>query len=894
VKFSEIANRLTGMSTPLGGVSWRSSDLEVSAARRVIAFLEDRRVLYAPNELEVPSHRVHSVLEIRHVISSELGKLDTKSEFAATTRILRHTKVKKYRAFVMLATLLISSACGGGSGRTSASSQAGPAASITATSGTPQSAIVNTPFVAPLVATIRDANGNPVGGVQVAFVPPGSGASGTFGTQASIITTNASGVATSGILTANGTAGSYAVSATVDGTTISTSFNLTNTAAPPGSITATGGSSQTALVSTAFPLLFTVQVVNIQGTPASGVTVTFNAPAAGASGTFVNGIDTATTDSSGIATSARFIANGTAGSYSVTAAVAGVQTPATFDLTNLPSASVAGNYVFLLSGLESATYGTNSYALAGAVTLDANGNIVNGEQDYKDDWHAASPQPSGDKIIGGSLNVNGTTGLGTLTLVTENAVLGTAGTETIGVQFVNAKHALAIQFDGSATSSGTMDWQTLPGTLDGSYSFTLLGTDTNDFSTAEGGVFSLTGSSLTNGLYDYSNLGVGGTGVGSVAPVVSLGNAFSGTVSSPDSFGRGTITVTSADLPSTVNYYVVTPEVLRLVVVGPSFSSGAGSAYSQGASAGTFSDASLGTSVFGLVSNANGEAYLYAATGMLNTVPNSGSFSGVGDLDEEGAVISGGTISGTYKIAANGYGTMNISGVDLGDVTTVGLYLIDPQVNLLDPNDTASDLGGALIADIDPLVNGAGFLLPQTDTATSSFAGHYAFGVHEYSALGQAGWELDLLGEGPVTSGILNGKGILSDPSLFFGGPATTYSGVNFTATTVPDSNHAGRYTLSGNGFVVGLGATPDSKYKTVAVYQASGEHLLIMDEDLFTLFLGIFEQQTSLSGIPGSSHLSAMAVPTRSSEQNNLQPRQDRSAVWHHRGYRTPNPSAP
>ena len=75
MKFSEIANRLTGISTPLGGVSWQSSDLEVSAARRVIAFLEDRRVLYAPDELEVPDHCVHSVLEIRHFLSGELGKL---------------------------------------------------------------------------------------------------------------------------------------------------------------------------------------------------------------------------------------------------------------------------------------------------------------------------------------------------------------------------------------------------------------------------------------------------------------------------------------------------------------------------------------------------------------------------------------------------------------------------------------------------------------------------------------------------------------------------------------------------------------------------------------------------------------------------------------------------
>jgi hypothetical protein len=64
-KFSEIANRLTGISTPLVGVPWQPTDLEVSAARLVITYLEDRRVLYAPDELEVPSHCVQAVLEIR-------------------------------------------------------------------------------------------------------------------------------------------------------------------------------------------------------------------------------------------------------------------------------------------------------------------------------------------------------------------------------------------------------------------------------------------------------------------------------------------------------------------------------------------------------------------------------------------------------------------------------------------------------------------------------------------------------------------------------------------------------------------------------------------------------------------------------------------------------------
>ncbi|MDR3751513.1 MAG: hypothetical protein P4K94_08515 [Terracidiphilus sp.] len=90
MKFSEIANRLTGISTPLGGASWQPAEMEVATARRVIAFLEDRRVLFEPSEMEVPSHCVHSVIEIRHRLSDELGKLDGNgSELAASLRAMR-------------------------------------------------------------------------------------------------------------------------------------------------------------------------------------------------------------------------------------------------------------------------------------------------------------------------------------------------------------------------------------------------------------------------------------------------------------------------------------------------------------------------------------------------------------------------------------------------------------------------------------------------------------------------------------------------------------------------------------------------------------------------------------------------------------------------------------
>jgi hypothetical protein len=89
MKFSEIANRLTGISTPIFGVSWQPSELELAAARRIVSFLEDRRVLYSPNELEVPAHCVDSILQIRLFLTSEIGKLDSKSEFTASLRAMR-------------------------------------------------------------------------------------------------------------------------------------------------------------------------------------------------------------------------------------------------------------------------------------------------------------------------------------------------------------------------------------------------------------------------------------------------------------------------------------------------------------------------------------------------------------------------------------------------------------------------------------------------------------------------------------------------------------------------------------------------------------------------------------------------------------------------------------
>jgi len=209
--------------------------------------------------------------------------------------------------------------------------------SIMATAGTPQSAVINQPFATQLQATVKDASNSPMSGVTVTFTAPASGASGTFAGGMNTATTNASGVATAAVFTANSTAGGpYTVTATAPGVANQASFSLTNLVGAPASITATAGTPQSAVINQPFATQLQATVKDASNNLVSGVTVTFTAPTSGASGTFAGGMNTATTNAQGIATAPVFTANSTVGGpYTVTATVTGVTTPANFSLTNL-------------------------------------------------------------------------------------------------------------------------------------------------------------------------------------------------------------------------------------------------------------------------------------------------------------------------------------------------------------------------------------------------------------------------------------------------------------------------------------------------------------------------------------------------------------------------------
>ena len=113
------------------------------------------------------------------------------------------------------------------------------------------------------------------------------------------------------------------------------------------------------------------------------------------------------------------------------------------------------------------------------------------------------------------------------------------------------------------------------------------------------------------------------------------------------------------------------------------------------------------------------------------------------------------TISGSYAIAANGYGNITVAGFGGGNVHNMQLYATDPTLNLNDPNNTQTDVGGALLLDVDAaLAGGLGVAVAQTDTTSTDFSGNYAAGWQNFNDfIACTDCEFDMVANGTMTSG---------------------------------------------------------------------------------------------------------------------------------------------
>ena len=496
-----------------------------------------------------------------------------------------------------------------------------------------------------------------------------------------------------------------------------------------------------------------------------------------------------------------------------------------------------GQYAFVLGA------GNGSFGMVGSVAFDGNGNIVAGEADGSaNGFYTTIPSitgtysldPTGHGYI--SMSLSGTSCCGTLQ-------------QTHGITATSSSHVVIAeddQFNGLTIGAvGSMDLQSAgpafsASQLSGGYSFTLSGySGANGANASWGGIFNADGvGSLHGGVFD-ENFG-GGAGYGSVP--------FTGTFTPPDTYGRGTLTFSATtDTPSSSTqyaYYLVTPEVLRITSITNTGNAGnTGSAFGQGSVA-TTNSALTGNFIFsdfGFTSDANG-GESGAAAGQFTTDGNGNITAGIMDLNAFGNPSTIALAGSTYSISGSARGTViGPSG------QTYNVYLTDPTLNLLDPNNP-SGAGGALLLETDA-ADTIGVMIPQTDT-TGTLTGGNAIMLSDQNNLGGCcNYDGGYTGQFAVSA---SNAGTFSGEGDFQGmGPnnATPIVGP-LSGTFSADGANPGRFTGSittSPAFPLAPVGNTTPGTENISYYLANGSQGFVIETDTIAPVFGLIEAQTTI-----------------------------------------------
>jgi adhesin/invasin len=249
------------------------------------------------------------------------------------------------------------------------------AANITVFDGNGQTAAVGTAYGAPLRANVQDAFGNPVPNASVTFNVPASGASVTFAGPTTV-TTNATGIAAAPTATANGTTGTFQVTATTSGAPLPATFNLTNVVGTANKLAFVQQPTDTVAGQAITPAV-TVQLQDSFANPVAmaGVAVAIQASPLVTRSRTLHGTASVMTDATGLATFAN-ISIDQAGAYTLTVEAAGI-TSATSHPFNV-TAGAASTIQATGGTPQSATTLTAFPQALQATVKDASGNPISG------------------------------------------------------------------------------------------------------------------------------------------------------------------------------------------------------------------------------------------------------------------------------------------------------------------------------------------------------------------------------------------------------------------------------------------------------------------------------------------------------------------------------------
>lgn len=222
---------------------------------------------------------------------------------------------------------------------------------------------------------------------------------------------------------------------------------------------------------------------------------------------------------------------------------------------------LSGSYVFLLRGYDS--FSGQPMAMAGAVTADGKGDITSGELDFNNDGgvtHIPSPA-TGTYVIDDSFNgiTRGTIEITSFTFPNSN----------IDLKFrfaisADQKRGHIIEFDGSGyLNSGMIQLQDSSATStapSGNFAFGLDSDAPLAGRTVAAGQLIFGANGITGGVIDQSK-------AGDPQPTYSAQAVTSSSVASPDSNGRGRLTITVNGLTNDYAYYIIDSDHMRLIEI---------------------------------------------------------------------------------------------------------------------------------------------------------------------------------------------------------------------------------------------------------------------------------------------------------------------------------------
>jgi len=304
----------------------------------------------------------------------------------------------------------------------------------------------------------------------------------------------------------------------------------------------------------------------------------------------------------------------------------------------LVNGSLTGTYAFGFSGRNAG----GPFVAAGSIAFHGDGNIIGGTEDINTGAAATRTITGGTYTVGGDGRVSAT-------------VQTSAGTETWQMVLAGSGKLYATGFDNTGSWGGTLDQQ-VPGSFNagqvlGRYAFSAA----SQSGFVQAGAFSANGSNglvcslSTCGLTDINNAGAASTNLA----------VTSGSYTTPNNFGRGTLTLTTSFGTQTFAYYIISPTQLRLVELDPAFLA-VGEALGQ-----------LGTPFS--AGNFNGRyAMVVGGTGPTGQIGEGGTISldGAGsvssgsvDVNNHGTVQTGLATTGTYALtdATTGRSTLTLS-----------------------------------------------------------------------------------------------------------------------------------------------------------------------------------------------------------------------------------------